>query len=167
VPAPTTSLDTATWTNSYTSDRYLYSIQYPPGWEVEPASRDWTFTADAKTWVSPAADRFIDRQAAYVIGIQTWSVEVRSGIADQWIDGYIPQAAGGNTKCVILAADMPAIIVDGHAGKLADQAACEDAIAFVQFDGRMHVFTVGRAGQLPLFEAFLSTVRFTPAGSAQ
>ena len=71
------------------------------------------------------------------------------------------------SKCPIPAAEMPEIVIDGHPGKLADQPACDDAIAFVDFDGRMHVFTIGRGGQIPLFRAFLSTVRFTKVGSAQ
>jgi len=163
-PTPTVNLDTATWTQ-FTSDRYDYTIKHPADWEAEPATRDWTMDQDRTDWLSPAQDHFIDNQATYQIGVLAFAVDVPSDMsADQWIDEYIPGT--GDVRCLIKATDMPAITVDGHAGKLADQQACSDTIAFVSIDGRMYVFKIARDRQVPLFEAFLSTVTLPASGSA-
>jgi hypothetical protein len=166
-PQPTVSLDTATWVD-FTSPRYGYTIGRPPGWEANPASHDWVMATDVANWLSQGQDQFIDEQATYQIGVHGFAVDIDAGMApDQWIDAFF---AGNASTCARPAAEMPPITVDGHAGKVADEQACSDEIAFVPIDRRMFVFTIGREAQYALFNAFLSTVRLpappaTPAPS--
>ena len=156
---PPPAVDTTGWV-TYTSERYGYSIQHPPQWEVTTASRDWAMDVDRTSWLSPAQDQLVDRQAAYQIGVHGFAVDLPSGTAaDAWIDAFF---AGNTGDCPVLAANLPTITVGSYSGKLADQPACGDSIAFVFHEPRMYVFTIGRENQLPLFNAFLSTVHFAP-----
>jgi len=151
-------MDTTTWGGRFTSTHYLYTISYPTHWEPTQATRDWSMSLDRTDWLSPAQDRFIDNEAGYQIGIHIFRIKLaQNQTSDQWIDALL-----AGSKCPVRTADMREIVVDGQRGKLADQPACDDAIAFVQtFErGFLYVFTIGRTGQQPLFDAFLSTFHF-------
>jgi hypothetical protein len=155
--------DTSNWV-PFTSTRYGYSIELPPTWTATPSTRNWTMR-DAADWVSPAQDEFIDQSAAYEIGVHGFASDIPKGTsADQWINMYSGGLAPAG-QCQIQPSHTAQITVDGHAGKFVDQPACSDTIAFVPIGGRLYVFTIGRAQQLPLFGAFLSTVRFLPTAS--
>ena len=162
-PRPTPGLtDTSNWVQ-FTSTRYGYTIGHPPTWTATPASRNWTLP-DRKDWTSPAQDEFIDQHAAYEIGVHGFAVDIPKGMSrDQWIAAYFE--GDSPAACVTLAKDMTPLTVDGLPGLLADQPGCDDSIAFVPIGSRMYVFTIGRAQQVALFDAFLSTVRFSPPAS--
>jgi len=155
-PQPTNSLDTSTWVD-FTSPRYGYTSGRPANWEANPSTRAWTMEQDRTDWLSPGQDQFIDEQADYQIGVHGFAADIDAGMTpDQWIEAFVL----GPSSCLVVVADLPAITVDGHAAKLADQQACSDEIAFIPIDRRMYVFTIGRDRQMSLFNAFLSTVRF-------
>jgi hypothetical protein len=157
-PFATVSLDTTTW-GPFTSSYYFYTIKYPAGWEATPASRAWTMATDRTDWLSPAQDRFIEPGVANQIGIHGFMIKLAADQSfDQWIEAYL-----ASPNCHTSLANMRDIVMDGQPGKLADQPECDDAIAFVEsFErGFVYVFTIGRSGQQPLFDAFLSTFRFT------
>jgi hypothetical protein len=164
-PASTTgAIDTSRWV-AFTSARYGYTIRHPADWETTAASRQWTLEQDRTDWISPAQDRIIDEEASYPIGWHGFAVDLPAGSsADQWIDAFF-EGTTAASGCLVLAADMPSITVGGYHGKLADQQACDDTIAFVFVQPRMYVFTIGRENQVALFKAFLSTVSFE-AGAA-
>ncbi len=79
-PSPTTAspspsairIDTSQW-DTYESARYGFTIGHPADWEVVPATRDWTFDAEASAddW-SPAEEAFVNR-AGDGIRVSAWS----------------------------------------------------------------------------------------------
>ena len=160
------AIDTSGWV-TYSSERYGYDIKHPADWEATAATRDWILDRDRTDWLSPAQDRFIDNESADQIGVHVFAADLPAGMtADRWIDTYLAGDTEG-AACPITAAEMPTITVGGYEGKLADQPACSDAIAVVPVGRRVYGFTVGRENQLPLFEAFLSTVDFKPGAASR
>jgi len=114
--------------------------------------------ADRTDWLTPAADRFIDRDASFQIGVSAWAVDVPSGTSNAaWIRAYYKDA---DAACGVTGAVVQDITVDGHPGKLYIEDSCSDAQAFVFLNGSVNVFAVWREGQADLLEAFLSTVKF-------
>jgi hypothetical protein len=157
-PSPRALTDTSWWV-PYRSARYGYQLRHPSTWEVEPASRDWKMETDRIDWLTPAADRFIDSDASFQIGVSAWAVEVPSGTSSAaWIRAYYKDA---DAACGVTGAIVQDITVGGHPGKLYIEDSCGDAQAFVFLDGTMHVFAVWREGQADLLEAFLSTVEIS------
>jgi hypothetical protein len=64
--------DTTDWV-SYTSAQYGIGIAYPPGWAVEPATRAWTFAADAALDPrSPAMDSFMNEEGT--VRVSLWAI---------------------------------------------------------------------------------------------
>jgi hypothetical protein len=156
-PTPT-DVPTADWI-PFTSERFGYTIAHPPGWQTLPSSRPWTMQADGTNWFSPAQDRFIDGPGS--IGVHGFAVDLPPSISEEeWIDDFLGCATAGS-ECATPAADMAAITVDGRAARLVDVAG-DSTFAFVFADPAMYVFSIGRPNRVPLFMAFLSTVRFTP-----
>jgi len=153
-----TNPDTSTWT-PFSSTRYGYQLAIPPGWEATPASRDWRFDEDRADWLAVSQDSFVDKDAPYQIGLFGFAADVPSGTtAEQWIDAFY----AGNPdfdECPVRATELPATVVDGVQGRLADQQECSDEMAFVLAGRRMYVFKIGREAQWGVFEGFLSTVR--------
>jgi hypothetical protein len=156
-PSPRALTDTSWWV-PYRSVRYGYTVRHPSTWEVEPGSRDWKMQPDRTDWLTPAADRFIDRDADFQIGVSAWVVDVPAGTSSaQWMRSYYKDAQAG---CGIAAAVVQDVTVGGQPGKLYIEDACADAQAFVFRDGSVTVFAVWRENQADLLEAFLSTVEF-------
>lgn len=119
-PSPATSLspspsraaeapiDTSAWT-TYTSERYGFSIGHPADWTEVPATRAWTFEADADDPLAPGADSFFTPVGGGV-RVSTWSVAWDPGTTldpaqtvEAWLDGeawveeYCQKA--GNAPC--------------------------------------------------------------------
>ena len=109
-PSPTTAspspsairIDTSQW-DTYESARYGFTIGHPADWEVVPATRDWTFDADASADVwSPAEEAFINRAGAG-IRVSAWSVPIDSptgagwGDVEAWVQEYCERT--GNSPC--------------------------------------------------------------------
>ena len=161
-PFPTVNPDTATWT-AYTSGRYGYSLAYPSGWRVAPASllgevpgsrfEFWSSSGDA-------ADRFINpfKPRDLQEHLTAMATEVPAGMTDAaWIDAWETLPDGftlDSTDCLTTAAEMPAVTISGHEGRISTK--CETA-AFLFVDGWMYLFSV--ESDEALFRAFLSTVQ--------
>jgi RNA polymerase sigma-70 factor, ECF subfamily len=121
-------------------------------------TRDWKMQSDRADWLTPAADRFIDLDASFQIGVSAWAVDVPSGTSSvQWIRSYYKDSA---PECGIAGSVVQDVTVGGHPAKLYMEDACGDAQAFVFVDGTMHVFAVWRDQQVDLLKVFLSTVEF-------
>jgi hypothetical protein len=96
-------MDTSAWT-TYTSGQYGFSIGHPAGWTQTPATRDWTFEADAVfDPFSPGTDHFFTPVGGGV-GVSAWSVAVEPGTTietwadlEPWIEEYCGQT--NNTPC--------------------------------------------------------------------
>lgn len=64
--------DTAEWV-TYTSTQYGIAIAHPPGWTIEPATRAWTFAADATLDPrSPAMDSFLSEEGT--LRVSLWAI---------------------------------------------------------------------------------------------
>lgn len=150
--------DTSNWV-AFTSPRYGYQIARPPSWVATPATRNWVLKTDRLDWFGTASDQFV-LKAAYGILVTAWAVDVPPTTSDdEWITTFY---AGSTAGCGTLSSDVREISVDGHAGRLVVNDPCSDAEAFVFIDGRVHVFAIWRDQEVPLLEAFLSTVTFVP-----
>lgn len=151
--------DTSNWV-AFTSPRYGYQFSRPPSWVPTPATRNWVLKTDRLDMWTTASDQFVDPKAAYGILVSAWAVDVPPTTSDdEWITAFY---AGSTAGCGTLSSDVRQISVDGHAGRLVVNDPCSDAEAFVFIDGRVHVFAIWRDQQVPLLEAFLSTVKFVP-----
>lgn len=156
-PSERALTDTSWWVE-FRSVRYGYLISHPSTWEAEPATRNWKMQSDRTDWLTPAADRFIDRDASFQIGVSAWAVDVPAGTSSaQWIRSYYKDSA---PECGIAGAVVQDVTVGGHPAKLYNEDACGDAQAFVFVDGTMNVFAVWRDQQVDLLKVFLSTVEF-------
>ena len=69
--------DTSTWT-TYTSRRFGFSVGHPADWTVRPATRDWTFPADATADpFGTAMETFVSADSS--VAASAWSVAVTPG----------------------------------------------------------------------------------------
>ena len=156
--------DTTGWL-PFSSDRYGYAVAHPSGWTATQATRDWSLEADRIDWQTKAADRFISTDAAYQIGVTSFSAPVPAGMSNEdWLAAYTaPQSDGAPTTGCTPIDQFEAITVDGQPGLL-NPDACDASQAFVFIGDRVYVFSAWRPGQVSLLKGFLSTVRFQPEG---
>jgi len=173
-PAPTPTLDpndTSAWL-PFTSDRYGFSMAYPPDWEATHASGTWTFPEDT-AWPSGVehGDWFYLDGEQGSVAASTWSVALEPGTtADQW---FLEYCAVEVTPCNGAEAKVPASL-DGHPGWLVP---ADDPQAYFGIDGRIYLFVVWQpdynpalvryGGGLKLVETFVSTMRLLPPAAGQ
>ncbi len=164
-PSATPALtDTSNWT-PFTSERYGYTIQYPPTWVAKPATGDWDFMTSRLDFRTADADSFLSDLAR----VTAFADDVRLGTTEeQWIAMYYEGTEVNGAQCADLV-DPQSITVDGRPAWLVVNDRCADAQAFVFIGSgqasvrtRVHVFAIWRADQQALLEAFLSTVEFQP-----
>jgi hypothetical protein len=187
MPSPTPDLlDTSTWTD-YTSGQYGFSLAHPPEWTAVPATRAWTFEADAKDPVlSPAADAF--EPPGQGVRVSAWSIPIDPlagegwDVLETWVEEYCPKTditscAGIADRAVPLCNEKR----DCHATALLVPFDNEVQAFFVRADDddRMIIVSVWREESAPavapyggsrrLLEAFLSTMNVwpVPAGGVQ
>jgi hypothetical protein len=99
--------DTAEWV-TYTSTQYGIAIAHPPGWTIEPATRAWTFAADAALDPrSSAMDAFMSEDGT--LRVSLWAIagetlpggpgEVIESVADieTWAERFCEVT--GNSQC--------------------------------------------------------------------
>jgi hypothetical protein len=175
---------------TFVSERYGYSIEYPPDWTVEPADHDWTLAKDAGDWLSTGQDVFYSpsrdvRVSAWAVGAST--VEETWTDVEAWVvEEYCPQTNDPSCSRVHDRAVQLCIEVrDCHPGLLVPfqddvQAFLRGGIADPE-GGNVVIVAVWRAESHPsvapyggsrrLLEGFLSTmdvcvkqVAGTPAG---
>jgi hypothetical protein len=184
-PSPTPAdsadpLDPSAWT-PYTSSRYGFTLAYPPDWTAIPATRAWTFEADASDPVlTPAADSFMAptgdvRASAWAIPLAGATIESEDDFM-AWVASYCERT--GSRPCTgIPERAVPFCLErrDCHYALVVPFA--DDVQAFFSggiYDAEaMTVVSVWRAdddppvasygGSLALLEAFLSTMDVWPA----
>ena len=159
-PSPS-SISTAGWV-AFSSSRYGYDIEIPANWTAtaKQSTRQWSLAVDQFDFLTSAADSFGSDPHVTV-----FAVDVPAGTSnDAWIASYYgPDAKGSPDPCQHVPVDLATKQVNGHPVVFwneLDGAQCAGTSAFVFIGNRVHVFTIGRAGQQPLFEALLSTVKF-------
>lgn len=184
-PSPTPSpssalLGTSTWT-TYTSSQYGFTIGHPPDWTEVPATRAWTFEADASNPVlTEAADAFVS--PGQQIRVNAWSLPLDPGTTveswgdvEAWVEAYCPKAdltscAGIPQRSVPMCNEKR----DCHPTALLVPFGAEVQAFFVSGDdsdrmtvvsvwrGENHPATVAYGGSQRLLEAFLSTMNVVP-----
>jgi hypothetical protein len=179
-PSPSSGpIDTSAWT-PYKSSHYGFTIGYPAGWTATPATRDWTFEADAV--FDPAArgkDHFSPADSA--VGVSAWSVAVEpattfetSEDVEAWVEAYC--AKTDHTPCTGLRDRAVPLCLerrDCHPGVLVPFNS--DVVAFFTNGAageRMMIVAVWRSESDPsvapfggarrLLEGFLSTMCVWP-----
>jgi hypothetical protein len=159
----TSSFSTASW-DTFSSRRYGYDIKIPALWtaSAKQSTRQWSLAVDQYDWLTSAADSFGPDPHVTV-----FAVDVPAGTSnDAWIASYYgPDAKGSPDPCQHVPVDLATKQVDGHPVAFWDEIAagnCGGTSAFVFIGNRVDVFFIGRAGQQPLLEALLSTVKFRP-----
>ncbi|MEP7159159.1 MAG: hypothetical protein ABI797_07005 [Chloroflexota bacterium] len=144
---------------AFESARYRYRINLPSTWEATPAASDWTFT-DRLDNLTPAADSFIEPDAAYPVLLTAFADEVPAGVTeDDWITDYYEGTNVDGVNCAETI-KFTDITVGGRSATLGTNDECFDVQAFVFSDGQVHVFAIWRGTQSALLQRFLSSVRF-------
>jgi len=161
--APSPSISTAGWV-TFSSRRYGYDIKIPALWtaNAKQSTRQWSLEVDQYDWLTSAADSFGPDPH-----VTAFAVDVPAGTSnDAWIASYYgPDAKGSPDPCQHVPVDLGTKQVDGHPVAFWNElegTSCGGTWAFVFIGNRVYVFTIGRTGQEPLFEALLSTVAFQP-----
>ena len=160
-------LDTTSWT-PFVSNRYGFSIAYPPDWSSSQAERTWVFETDRLTTPLTTADHFLGGPNGNQVGVSGWSADVPAGTSeDAWLTSYYANPDSTPANCGVTLDIFVPTTVDGHAGRMATST-CDDTQAFVFIGKRVYIFGIWRGetdpsvtaygGSRRLLEAFLSTV---------
>jgi len=176
-PGPTatpelTQIDTADWT-TYTSERYGFSIDHPPGWEERPSEHLWAMATDGADWMNTGAEVFVDPTPNQGIRVSVWSVVIEPGsTVEAVLETYC--TTNKNTPCTDIQARSAPVTMDGHAGFR--PAFDQDTQAFFLIDDRMYGVSMWLTpddpafakfgGGVRLLDALLSTMRLLPGGPA-
>ena len=105
LPSP---LDTSAW-KTFTSDRYGFTIAYPPDWNQDASTKDWD-AADRGHWPNPGWDHF--QSADTQIGLGAFSVPVGPGTTiDSWLAATCP---GYTEPCTGIRDRAVDVTMDGH-----------------------------------------------------
>lgn len=158
--------DTSAWL-PFVSERYGFSMAYPPDWSAHLGNGDWTFPEDT-AWPDGVerTDWFYLDGADGSAAASAWSVALEPGIsADQWFLDYCAVEA---TPCDGTEPKVPASL-DGHAGWFVPAS---DPQAYFGIGDRIYLVVIWQPEDHPalerygggrqLVEAFLSTMRLLP-----
>jgi len=151
---PSLPVDSAAWP-TFTSERYGYTVAYPPTWKATAATGDWSFETSRRVFNTPDADQFIDRTAGYPILFSAFAAAVPEGMThEDWITAFYD----GTTEGCDPMSDATDAVVDGLPAVIAHD--CNDSLAFVSRGEWMQVFAVWRPNQGRLLTEFLESVAF-------
>jgi hypothetical protein len=159
-PGPTSAVVLA-MTGSFTFSSYGYSVGFPAGWTLAPATSRWWPPAWSVSDDNSGFD-FIDGPLPEGGAFRAASAVAPEGISvDDWVDEFITAASVGS--CYPPRAGLPEISVDGQTGRIND--GCPDEIeATVVVGRRVYVFTLflGEGQGRALFDAFAATIDLRP-----
>ncbi len=167
---PSMPLDTTRWI-PFAGSLYGYSVAYPLGWQTSAATEVWAGQTSYDMWVSSSNAPWADKTYDFVTGITMTGLAttVPAGTTEEaWIDAYLvwppgvaPTGATAAPPCIELAKDMMPIVIDGHPARRTTK--CGGEAAFVFVGNRMFVFEVSSHDELPLLNAYLSTITLPAA----
>jgi hypothetical protein len=160
----TGSVDTSAWT-PFTSARYGVTVRYPTDWTATAATAPWLAganPADSRDPHDPMLDTFTSPIGpTFAVASQPLPPGV-SGAA--WLASHEASGPVGDPSvCWPAPAEMERTTVDGLPAWIRTGCGSTEAIVFA--GGRAYdlVAAVDPTLNRPLFDAFLSTVTFTPA----
>ncbi len=155
---------------AFTSPRNGFSIRYPAGWTVTPATASWppdVFLPDGH----PALDQFIRRGTARLV-VASQRLGVGQTESD-FVAAYVEPYAGPN-QCVGPPSTWPRLTIGGASGyligadchisldnKISDRDVLFRAFAFS--GGRVYEIRFDGDVDLDYFKAILATIRLTPS----
>ena len=154
---------------TFVSSRNGFSVRYPAGWTVKPATESWL----PDTYLPQGNPALDDLELAGAVRLVVASQRIAAGqTEDQWLAAYAPTYQG-SSLCATNPATSPRLSIDGQSGYL-DMSACATALdasiaaGGVTFDAI--VFSGGRAYQITLdglvdrafFDAVLATIKLDP-----
>lgn len=159
--------DTSAWL-PFVSERYGFSIAYPPAWSAHPANGDWTFPEDT-AWPAGVGRTdwfYLEPPDDPSVAASAWSVPLEPGTsADQW---FLDYCAVEVTPCDGTEPKHPARL-DGHPGWFVPSS---DPQAYFGIGDRIYLVVVWQpedlvtleryGGGRQLIEGFLSTMRLQP-----
>jgi hypothetical protein len=143
-------------TETFTSERYGYSISYPTGWVTRPATDPWT--AGLPDFGSTTGDIIYDPALQDHLWIMVASQPLAGKTATQWLDD-LPAGLG------ICDAPTEPVTIDGTQGRLCGATAATSA------GDRGYVITLYTSGDDPAavvgydqayFRQILATLQLTP-----
>ena len=171
-PSPT-QIDPTSWT-PFTSPRNGTSFRVPTGWTIQAATAPWVWQPNDTGPTSAATDQAISpSRQAFVVASQ----RIPSGMSgDEWWANYLGgDTSGMPAECFPPSrSDYQVVTVDGQSAYVhGGPGDCNFLEAIVLVGGRAYQLTdytnldrvVGGVSDRRLFDAWLSTVTFDPAGA--
>jgi hypothetical protein len=173
VPSASASASIPAMTQSFTSEKYGYSVRYPADWRVEPATTlwfppDWGASGSDMSeldLIAPVGDSALFRAAS--------ALAPDAASVDDWIAEFITMS--DIAECNPPRETLEQVVIGGKAGRLrgfcGDPPATEIE-ATVVVGNRVYVFTLFRGGgegsgaieadERALFDAFAATITLSP-----
>lgn len=144
---------------TFMSPRMYFSLRYPAGWSITPATEAWR--EKGASWTPTQ----VDLLKGEFVALRATSQELDRGqAADAWLRRYLAAAA---STC--LETPNEAVAIDGHLGVIDSNGCPASPLAGQLFDvavvagGRGYNFTMEGAVDRASFLAILKTVRFGAA----
>ena len=164
------SASIAAMTQSFTSEKYGYSVRYPADWRVEPATTlwfppDWGASGSDMSeldLIAPVADPGLFRAAS--------ALAPDAGSVDDWIAEFITMSDFAD--CNPPRESLEQVVIGGKAGRLrgfCGNSPATEIEATVVVGSRVYVFTLFsgvenaiEADERALFDAFAATIELHP-----
>jgi hypothetical protein len=174
-PSGSPSASVHALTETFTSPRYGYSVNYPSGWIASSATKPWLAGSDTP-WGDPALDTIGTSDARLAIASQPLGGTFYSKrhlldgqTPDEWLLAQCGSTGPTTASCgsSFLIGGQPGLLLEDGApasrGTVATGGVTFDAA--VVYQERGYEFTLDGKVDGALFEALLASVRFDPDGA--
>ena len=172
-PAPSGSTVTIPpLTETFVSPRNGFSVSYPAGWSVRPATESWPLDIFLPL-ENPALDK-LQRPGEAELNVASQRLAVGQTEAE-WLDAFFHPFEGA-APCGTLPADSPRLAIDGRTGYLVNDACPMPADrefsvpdlqyrAIVIADGRVYDIRLDGNIDRAYFDAIVATIRLDPSSA--
>jgi hypothetical protein len=171
VPSASASPSTPAMTQSFTSEKYGYSVRYPADWRVDPATTFWS----PPEWKASAGDSSALDLITPVVGPRLFraasALAPDAASVDDWIAEFITMSDFAD--CNPPRETLEPVVIGGKAGRLrgfCGNPPATEIEATVVVDRRVYVFTLFsfvesgaiEADERALFDALAATITLSP-----
>ena len=109
-------------TETFTSPLNAYTISYPAGWSVHPATRRWTYPLPGPETPGQGEDGLLDPHSSGVFpGTPGWGISAQvipAQMTDsEWLAWYV-RKIGTSTSCNPPYSRYQPVVIDGHPGAI-------------------------------------------------